>query len=301
MNDPTHRPHPPSPDAPLPPRAFLRVPECLLLGLVLSGAGCSPGPGGQDQFAPSAAEQISDALQPDAPALPDPSTAGPAQEGTVLADGRFPAPERTLPPTPSALADALERARAHWDATEPGWEEEFQVMDMARGAFLGADAQQEVFLYLASRWPRCCPKMGLVVLQEGSVVRHLAFVGVAQQLRAIPDLDGDGREELWMEGAFGMGGFNSSSATLLALPPGGGVREWGTVPTGENGCAAGGEDREARTYRIVAHPGPAFTIEGFRASCEVEGWEALGGPEPLVPDPAGGMEYVALPVDAPGP
>jgi hypothetical protein len=218
----------------------------------------------------------------------------------VLADGRFPPPERIPPPTPPALAGALEQARAHWDATEPGWEEEFRVMDLATGAFLRANSRQDVFLYLASRWPRCCPKMGLVVLEEGRVMRHLAFEGVAQQLRPVPDLDGDGREELWMEGAFGMGGSNSSSATLLALPPGGGVREWGTVPTGENGCAAGGEGRDIRTYRIVAHPGPAFTIEGFQASCEVEGWEALGDPEPLIPDPAGGMEYVELPLEPPG-
>lgn len=170
-------------------------------------------------------------------------------------------------------------------------------MDMTSGSFTRSGARQDVFLYLASLWPRCCPKMGLALLEEGRVVRHLAFVGVAQQLRAIPDLDGDGREELWMEGSFGMGGSTSSSAILLELPPGGGIREWGTVPTGEDSCAAGGEGRDARTYEILAHPGPAFTIQGFRAPCGVEGWEPLGEPEPLVPDPEGGMEYVELPVE----
>lgn len=214
----------------------------------------------------------------------------------MLADGRSASPERTLPPEPAALPAALEVARAHWTTTEPGWEEEFRMMDVAEGAFTRPGAQQQVVLYLASRWPRCCPKMGLVVLEEGEVVRHLAFVGVAQQLRAIPDLDGDGRQELWMEGSFGMGGSNSSAATLLELPATGGVREWGTVPTGEDGCAAGGAGREARTYRIEAHPGPAFTLQTFRRPCDVEGWEALGDPVPLVPDPEGGMEYLELAV-----
>jgi len=222
--------------------------------------------------------------------------APPASAPVVLADGRTPSPERILPPPPPALSLAWEIARAHWSATEPGWEEEFRMMDMAEGAFTRPGAQQQVILYLASRWPRCCPKMGLAVLEQGEVVRHLAFVGVAQQLRMIPDLNGDGRDELWMEGSFGMGGSTGSSATLLELPPGGGVREWGTVPTGQDGCAGGGEGREALTYRIMAHPGPAFTLQAFRSECDADGWEALGEPEPLVPDPEGGMEYVELEV-----
>lgn len=166
-------------------------------------------------------------------------------------------------------------------------------MDMAAGAFTRPGSTQEAILYLASRWPRCCPKMGLVVLEDGALVRHLAFVGIAQHLRTVPDLDGDGRQELWMEGSFGMGGSNSSAATLLELPTAAGVREWGTVATGEDNCAAGGAD--ARTVRIVAYPGPAFTAQAFRSACETEEWESLGEPVPLVLDPERGMEWVELP------
>ncbi len=152
-------------------------------------------------------------------------------------------------------------------------------MAVAEGAFSEAGASQQAVLYLMSLWPRCCPKMGIAIVQDGALVRNVGFEAPAQGLAAIPDLDGDGLDELAVTGSFGMGGENSSSVTLVSLADSG-LRTWGGEMIQYDSCAAMQEGGQAS--RITAVPGPAFTIERFAlASCESGEYQAGGSPEPF--------------------
>jgi hypothetical protein len=196
--------------------------------------------------------------------------------------------------TSPAMPQAVAAARAHWQAQDPDYEEEVMVMAVAEGAFSEPGASQQAVLYLMSLWPRCCPKMGIAVIEDGALVRNVAFEAPAQGLTAIPDLDGDGRDELAVTGSFGMGGENSSSVTLVSLADSG-LRTWGGEMIRYDSCAAMQEGGMA--VRITAVPGPRFTIERFElASCETGEWQPGGPPEPFEFPAPGDETSVELPV-----
>lgn len=179
-----------------------------------------------------------------------------------------------------ALAQARTIARSFWQGQSGGLEEEeFRVMDVAEGTFTAPGAQQQAVLYLMSTVPRCCVRMGLAVVQDGELVRHVAFEGGVQRLQAVPDLNGDGRDELVLSSSFGMGGDESSSLTLASFEEAGALRDWGRLDTGGSDCA--GRGTFAQRVRVLAYPGPVFTAETFEGSCETEAWRAEGPPQPV--------------------
>jgi hypothetical protein len=87
--------------------------------------------------------------------------------------------------TSPAMPQAVAAARAAWQAQDPDYEEEVMVMAVAEGAFSEPGASQQAVLYLMSLWPRCCPKMGIAVIEDGALVRT-SRSRPAQAL-AIPD------------------------------------------------------------------------------------------------------------------
>lgn len=198
----------------------------------------------------------------------------------VLADGRtFAEGEDVSAWSSPALATAQAAARAHWQARDPDYEEEARILAVAEGAFTEPGASQQAVLYAMSFWPRCCPKMAIAVLQDDALVRNVAFESNDYDLDAVPDLDGDGRDELVLTGSFGMGGQESSSMTLVSFADAG-LRTWGGTSINDNSCAAMQEGGTAA--RIVAVSGPAFLIERFNlASCETGEWEPAGAAEPF--------------------
>jgi hypothetical protein len=211
-----------------------------------------------------------------APASAAPSDTTPV----VIADGSVAAEYVDLSAwTSPALPQAVAAARAHWQAQDPSYEEEVRVMSVAEGTFTGSGANQEAVLYLMSLWPRCCPKMGIAVIEDGALVRNVAFEAPAQDLAAVPDLDGDGKDELAVTGSFGMGGENSTTVTLVSLADSG-LRTWGGVMIQYDDCGAMQEGGSAA--RITAVPGPEFTIQQFAlASCETGEWQPGSPPEPF--------------------
>jgi hypothetical protein len=227
--------------------------------------------------------------------VPDEAAAD-AATPVVIADGRAVAEWTDLSEwmTRAPLPEAIAAARVHWQGQDPSYEEEAQIMAAADGAFTEPGADQQAVLYLMSPWPRCCPKVGLAVIQDGRLVRNVAFEGLAQDLQAVADLDGDGRNELVTTGSFGMGGQNTTGITLLSFGDGG-LTEWGGTTTSDDSCAAGMAGGTAA--RVTAAPGPAFTIERFTvASCETPDWQPVGGPEPFEFDEQSGVTYVELPI-----
>ena len=233
-----------------------------------------------------------------------PST--PPADLVVVADGRDATADAATDATTwqahPAIQKAVRDARGHWQAQDPGYEEEVRVMAVADGAFTEAEGAQHAVLYLMALWPRCCPKMGIAVVEGDRLVRNVAFEGVAQHIGAVPDLDGDGRGELVLRGSYGMGGDVSESATLVGFGPDGFTVTGGTTIAAD-GCAAGREGLWAS--RLLATPapagsgdGPAFTVEPYaRPSCSDGPWEPASEPEPLPLETAPVETYVDLPVE----
>ena len=204
-----------------------------------------------------------------------------AQTPVEIADGRRESEWVDLsdwvarPPMQQASATA----RAYWQGKDASYEEDLRIFAVAEGAFTEPGTQQQAVLFVMSVWPRCCPKTGLAIIEGDRLVRNVAFEGVAQELTAVPDLDGDGRDELAFVGEFGMGGETSRSVTLASFGADGLV-EWGGTGIAENACAAGHDG--ATASRVVALPGPTFTVEHYtQPSCESATWEPAGGPESL--------------------
>jgi hypothetical protein len=218
-----------------------------------------------------------------------------AQSPVEIADGRREAPWVDLSGWDArpAVQQAVAAARAYWQGQDPSYEEEVRVFAVAEGAFTEPGAGQQAVLYLMSLWPRCCPKMGLAVVEGERLVRNVAFEGTAQALSAVPDLDGDGRDELAYDGSFGMGGEESRSVMLVSFGAGG-LAEWGGTSIYESNCATGAGDSRSTAARVLAVPGPAFTVERYaQPSCETATWEPVGGPEPLALTPSG-VAYIEL-------
>ncbi|NNF57109.1 MAG: hypothetical protein HKN04_02610 [Rhodothermaceae bacterium] len=222
-----------------------------------------------------------------------------AQTPIEIADGRAertgPAADLSVWEERAAFGQAARVARAYWQGRDTGFEEERRVLAVAEGAFTRPEAEQHAILFAMSLWPRCCPKMGLVVIEQGQLVHHVAFEDIAQDLMAVPDLDGDGRDELATLGWFGMGGQMSQSLALLAFSDDG-LSGWGGTQLSNSACAAGQSGTTAA--RVLALPGPEFLVEHYtQASCEEPTWQPVGEAEPLHLVPPEESPYVELPTE----
>lgn len=225
-----------------------------------------------------------------------------AQAPVEIADGRREAPWADLSAwnTREPMQRAIEAARIYWQGQDPSYEEEIRFFAVADGAFTQPGAAQHAVLFLMSPWPRGLPKSALAVVEGDRLVRNVAFEGIAQDLSAVPDLDGDGRDELAYTGTFGMGGQESRSLTLVSFGSDG-LAERGGASIYESTCATGAGDSGSTAARVLALPGPSFgpsfTVERYvQPSCEAQTWEPVGGPEPLALDSMG-VVYVELPVE----
>lgn len=232
-----------------------------------------------------------------------PPTLGGEADPVVVADGRSadaePPPAHWL--TRPAVRSAVDAARAHWTRQDPGYEEEVRLLAVAEGAFTQAGTDQTAVLYLMGLWPRCCPKIGLAVIEGGPggpLVRNVAFEGSIQGLQGVPDLDADGLDELALSGGFGMGGEWTSSVVLVSFRPSG-LESWGGTTLSSDDCAGSGRTPPTAA-RVLAVPGapPAFSIERYaQASCDTEAWEAVGNAEPLTLERPDDNPYTDLPIN----
>lgn len=217
-----------------------------------------------------------------------------AQSPVEIADGRTARPEADVSSWEgaSSVLQALDAARKYWLARDASYEEEVRVLATATGAFTTPGVEQQGVLYVMSLWPRCCPKTGLAILEGDQLVRNVAFESVVQDLWAIPDLDGDGRNELVFDGTFGMGGQWSRSVTLVGFGEAG-LRDLAGAMINDDACAAGVEGATAARLSFV--PGAEIMVEHFsKTTCEAETWDIAGNPEPLPLTPAQVSSYVDI-------
>ena len=225
-----------------------------------------------------------------------------AQSPVEIVDGRAAdgpdlstwAGQAERPPVQQAIA----AARSYWRGQDASYEEDIRFFGVAEGAFTEPGTQQEAVLIMMSPWPRCCSKMNLAVLDGGRLVRNIAFEGGANGLSTVPDLDGDGRDELAYTSWFGMGGQESGSVTFATFTDDG-LRDLGGTSIYEGACAAGHDGTNAT--RVFVRPGAGLMIEQYtQPTCESSSWQPVGGTEPLHLEAPEESAYVELPVASQG-
>ena len=213
----------------------------------------------------------------------------------VIVDGRpgVEAPSGESPGEPAAagtrwetsppVLQAIAAARSYWSAKDPNYQENLRVWGSASGAFTRPDVEQHAVLFMLSNIPRCCPPMGLAIVEGDRLVRNIAFVTIAQSVRTIPDIDGDGRNELAFGGGFVGQGLVTEGTLLVALGEQG-LDDIGRATTFESACGSGYADTGASAARLSLLPGGQIIVEHYsQASCDAETWEPAGEPEPLQP------------------
>jgi len=220
---------------------------------------------------------------------------GAGAQPIVVADGRVDAGANdvTAISRSPALREATDAARAHWRGQDPAYEEDLRVLDVAEGAFTQPGRRQEAVLYLMSPWPRCCPKMGIAIVEGGRLVANAAFEENAHRLSALSDFDGDGRDELVSIGEFGMGGQVSGSMTLITFGLDG-PQDLGAHSLMESDCGARPDAGSGMAYLVLAQPGGSFTVERFTQPCDGGGWIPSSRAERLVMDRPQVSRYTVL-------
>jgi len=199
-------------------------------------------------------------------------------------------PNEASPPT-RAEATVLEKrvrpqAAAHWGETE-SCRDELRVVGLATGSFTRPRSPQRAVLYVFCVTGHGFANNGLAVFERGRLVLHLAYEGGWENaIGAVPDLDGNGLDELLIAAGGTNQGQTTSSVRLVELRPGG-PRSLGIVQVYEDDCGALPGQPTATAYQLYARPGPtpAFYREQFRSGCDARRWTEVAGPEPVVLEP----------------
>ena len=226
------------------------------------------------------------------------TAAGAGAQPVVLADGRSEGAPASEWSGGAAFRQAVDAASTYWRGRSTDYEEDIQVMDVAEGGFTEAGATQQAVLYLMSPWPRCCPKMGIALIENDRLLLNLAFEQGEQTLDAVPDLNGDGRNEIVFTGGFGMGGQVTRSMMLTTFGPSGIEDLMGDLIY-DSSCGAGAGGGVSHASRVLASPGPALTIERFTQPCDGGEWVPAGAAEPVSDDPMLDFRYVEIPLSRP--
>ena len=201
----------------------------------------------------------------------------------VIVDGRAGKPADDASPweTSPPVQQAIAAARSYWSAQDPEFKEHINIRGSATGAFTRPDVEQHAVLFMMSDIPRCCTPMGLAIVEGERLVRNIAFDTIAQNIRAIPDIDGDGRNELALGGSFMGQGLVTEGITLAAFGDDG-LDDFGQAIIFESACGAGFGDTGALAARLAVGPGAEIVVEQFeQLSCDVDTWESAGEPQPL--------------------
>ena len=172
--------------------------------------------------------------------------------------------------------EALPIAREAWKNDE-GCEENFEIQDAASGAFTRQGATQKAFLYRFCETGHNFGKDGIVVVENGRIVAHYFYDGGwDSSIIALPDINGNGINEIAL-GESGMNqGYGWSVITIIELQPEGGVEKFGIFDTWSDNCGAVEKNCQTEAYVLSVKPGdfPAFQSQKYRQVGKT--WRTVG-------------------------
>lgn len=223
-----------------------------------------------------------------------------AREPVVVVDGRDiaePDDDSALERTP-AVAGALGAARSYWESQNDGVSWAPGVIGAARGAFTKPGADQTAVLYTVGWSGHCCSFGGLAIVEGGSLVRNVALSYGGYGLRTLPDVDGNGRNELVFVGG-GTGQGHTETSVFVEEVGEAGMDRWGQAFVYEDDCGMDGRGASATRLTVEPGPTPAFFAERFEndGACEDAGsWTPAGPRAPVTLDEPFGDAAVELPM-----
>lgn len=261
----------------------------LILSVLLSACPMAPAERPSDT-AGSAPEEQAEARD-DAPA---------AREPVLVVDGRDIAEQDVdgAWERAPAVAAALGAARRHWESQNDDVSWAPGVAGVARGAFTQPGADQTAVLYTVGWSGHCCTFGGLAIVQDGRLVRNVALAYGGFGLRALPDVDGDGRDEVVFVGG-GTGQGHTETSVFIEEVAEAGMERWGQAVVYEDDCGMDGSGASATRLTVEPGPTPAFFAERFEngGACAGAGaWTPAGPRASVTLDEPFGDAGVDLPV-----
>ena len=200
-----------------------------------------------------------------------------AQTPKPVYDGRKDRPAAKIAPADEKLLQttALPKARIFWKNAE-NCEEDFSVTDAARGSFTSPGSDQNAFLYNFCETGHNFSNTGIVIVENERIVAHYVYEGGGElSVSTVPDVDGDGLNELLI----GAGGTNQGvtwgTITIVELSPKG-VKTFGNTQTYEDNCGADEKGCSAVAYQISATTGarPVFYHQKYTQKGKI--WRSAG-------------------------
>ncbi len=134
-----------------------------------------------------------------------------------IIDGRIQKADPKITKAEQALVKrkVLTRAKDFWQC-----DSEFEVCGKTEGFFTSRRAKQTAFLYRYNSTGHNFANDGIAVFENGKLVGHFAYQGGWEYgIICLPDLDGDGLNEIALEGGFTNMGESTSTVFLYSLNP----------------------------------------------------------------------------------
>jgi hypothetical protein len=209
-----------------------------------------------------------------------------AQARRLVYDPRWPYHHADATPAEKALLDREIRhvaARVFREMACSGGTDGADVIDVAAGSFTRPGAAQRAIYYEWCRPATAIAAGGVVVVEGGRIVAHAVTGDWPSQIRRVPDLDGDGRDELLLVAGQTEQGETTDWATVLSLPPGRAVTRVFSVRLSECGTLDRGATDQVWPLYVVPGPRPRFLTQRLTSACERGTWRVRGGfvrPEP---------------------
>lgn len=213
-----------------------------------------------------------------------------AQNLKPIYDARLYSEPREPSGTARALADGWSRRAVESAGLEPGECGEVMFQDVTGGSFTAPGAGEQALLWQCSGgMPMQGRQVGVVVMADGQVTAAVDFHGGnTWAIGALPDINGNGRDEILLRGGFiHMGERHDFFSVIEVLPAG--VSKLGRFQGELDLCdtVAEGEPAEmpvAYRYHVRPGPVPVFYREQFtKTRCDGD-WVRQGDLEAVEPE-----------------
>ncbi len=182
-----------------------------------------------------------------------------------IADGRK--AERGWEPTASELAfvkaAVFAKARKFW--SEPDCLEGFQLLSKTTGAFMRKGSQEVAYLYSLCVTGHCHGINGIAMFEGKKLVLHVGYEdGCESEIERLPDINGDGLDEFYVDGGFTNMGITVSNVSVLGVSSKS-LRKYGLLQTFSSNSGTGEPTLKKLAWRLFVMPGfrPAFASEEY--------------------------------------
>ena len=177
------------------------------------------------------------------------------------------------------------QATEAWRGQDACYEEAFEVIDRATGAFTASNAEQQAFLYRFCDLSRMTARHGIAILEDSRVVFHTAYETLREHaVRAGPDINDNGRDELITVSSALSGGHSQRIINIMSLSADD-VQPVGSLRVHESNCGTLSDDKQETAHQISVSGSeePQFYKRSFRSPCEANEWTLAQDTEPASP------------------